>query len=281
MCFERKTEHLYQHFFFFNFQGQNGWRVLQTGRQGEGVLQCETQTCDWNSTSSHLSVLSVLFLCVLALFLTNTLQGVEATTLLAPAVTYPRRMPVQPAVNNSDPFFLSLFHRKQSWVRRSEAENGKIIIAKLVAQPLFVQSDNDSSVTFTAFICFQCLFSIDFRPVCILWVGSKWILYCFKRGMKYYVLSHPLIALLHNWVKYCHEKTNMSWGDWTQLSHLPGNARQSLTCVATLQYIRTLSVFKKPYVAYFVVLTQVWFTRKAWTLLLLYISPNSDKHRLL
>ena len=222
------------------------------------------------------------FLCVLALFLTNTLQGVEATTLLAPAVTYPRWMPVLPAVNNSDPFFfLSLSHRKQSLVRRSEAENGKIIIAKPVAQPLFVQSDNDSSVTFTTFICFQCLFSIDFRPVCLLWVGSKWMLYCFKSRMKYYVLSFPLIALLHNWVKYCYEKTNMSWGDWMQLSHLPGNAHQSLTCVATLQYIRTLSVFKKPYVAYFVVFTQVEFTRKAWTRFLLYIFLNSDKHRLL
>ena len=34
------------------FQGQNGWRGLQTG-QGEGFLQCETQTCNWNSTSLH------------------------------------------------------------------------------------------------------------------------------------------------------------------------------------------------------------------------------------
>lgn len=84
------------------FQGQNGWRVFQTG-QGEGFLQRETQTCNWNSESVHflsqllLYCLICAFICWLSssradpllfsspgancLLPPNTCQGVEETTL--------------------------------------------------------------------------------------------------------------------------------------------------------------------------------------------------------
>lgn len=110
------------------FQGQKGWRVLQTG-QGESFLQCETQTCSWNRTYTSCrplftaTVWSQLWFSLKILFLTNTFQGVEETTLAPPVTCLDDCQTVLPAVNNSDPFVS--FHRKRSWAKRFEAENGK------------------------------------------------------------------------------------------------------------------------------------------------------------
>lgn len=58
-----------------------------------------------------------------------------------------------------------------------------MIITEPIAQALFVQSDNDSSVIFTTFICFQYLFSIDLDLLFIVsWfkVDIMWMSYCLK-----------------------------------------------------------------------------------------------------
>lgn len=61
-----------------------------------------------------------------------------------------------------------------------------MIITEPIAQALFVQSDNDSSVIFTTFICFQYLFSIDLDLFIVSWfkVDIMWILYCLKVDWK-------------------------------------------------------------------------------------------------
>lgn len=129
------------------------------------------------------------------LFLTNTFHGVEETTL-APAVTYRDEcQTVLPALNNSDPFFF--VPQKAKLGQKIWSREWKMIITKPIAQALFEQSDNDSSVIFTTVILLPVFILSWFRPVvyCELVQSGYYVDIVWKRNI---TSSETLWQHLHN-----------------------------------------------------------------------------------
>lgn len=197
------------------FQGQNGWRVLQTG-QGEGFLQCETQTCNWNSTSLHfLSQLLDGLICAfigsflfqqywpsssLSLHLTDSvlykhLSGCWRNNTPGSYSNISRWVPVLPAVNNSDPFFYSTESKagSEDLKRRMENDHHRAYCTSTVCTIWQWLISHFYNLYLLPVFVFNW-----FRPVvyCELVQSGYYVdVILFKSGMKNYILSHPLIAL--------------------------------------------------------------------------------------